>query len=231
MDLVLLQHICLSQLTILCNQSNSTKKSQNTPPEDILCSLSRESWQMDFSHTIQDRPKYVLFMNNPSSLVLLHICFNRTSFQLCLFQPNSPSQVCLNFSPMFASTLCYFMYIPIKLLQQKWLSKEPVSMHFRKQVVVLFLFVNGGFLIQTNTISIQEIDKVRTTFYVCNLLNWILKILRILGTEPKIESKGWMSDMDYTALVSLTSLNTHRNILLGQNVNISLLQYPLSFLS
>ena len=54
----------------------------------------------------------VLLVKNPSSHVLSHACFSRTSFLLCLLQLNIPSRVCPSKTPF------------------KRLSKEPLSFYF-----------------------------------------------------------------------------------------------------
>ena len=51
-------------------------------------------------------------LKNPSSCVLSHACFSRTSFLLCLLQLNVPSRVC-----------------PSKI-PSNWLSQEPLSFYF-----------------------------------------------------------------------------------------------------
>ena len=68
---------------------------------------------------------------NPSSCVLSHACFSRTSFLLCLLQQNIPSWVCLSLSPVSTSGKHFFTCLPQQnTIQHNWLSKEPSSFHF-----------------------------------------------------------------------------------------------------
>ena len=54
----------------------------------------------------------LLLAKNPSSHVLSHACFSRTSSLLCLFQLNVPSWVCLSLSPVSTSGKHSFTCLP-----------------------------------------------------------------------------------------------------------------------
>ena len=69
----------------------------------------------------------VLLAKNPLSRVLSSACFSRTSFHLCLLQPNVLSQVCLSLSPMSASGKHSFM-----CLSQK--KHHPIQLTFQRNL-------------------------------------------------------------------------------------------------
>ena len=74
----------------------------------------------------------VSLVKNPSSCVLSCACFSRTSSLLCLLQWNVPSWVCLSLSPVSTSGKHSFTCLPQQnTIQHNWLSKEPLSFHFR----------------------------------------------------------------------------------------------------
>ena len=77
----------------------SGKKLQHTTRSFLVCfSL----WNPDkCSSTMQcEMDQYVrVLAKNPSSHVLSHACFSRTSFHLCLLQLNVPSRVCPSKTP------------------------------------------------------------------------------------------------------------------------------------
>jgi hypothetical protein len=57
---------------------------------------------------------------------------SRTSFLLCLLQQTIPSWVCLSLSPVSTSAKHSFTCLPKQnTTQHYWLSKEPLSFHFR----------------------------------------------------------------------------------------------------
>jgi hypothetical protein len=85
------------------------------------------------SSTTQGREDYtcVFLTKNPSSCVLSHACFSRTSFLLCLLQWSILSWVCLSLSLVFTSGKQYFTCLPQQnTIQHNQLSKELLSFHF-----------------------------------------------------------------------------------------------------
>lgn len=70
--------------------------------------------------------------NNPPSRVLLSTCFRGASFLLCLLHWIVSSQACLSLSPPSISGKHSATCLPQEnTIQQDWLSKEPLSFHFK----------------------------------------------------------------------------------------------------
>ena len=106
------QHVCLSWLTSFCQSVQVCRctRNDNIPPEvfwyvsfygDSIywAQLHNISWTMSLA-------------KNPSSHVFPCVCFNRTTFHLCLFQQNIPSRVCRSLSPVSALAKCSFTSLP-----------------------------------------------------------------------------------------------------------------------
>lgn len=75
----------------------------------------------------------VLLAKNPSSRVLSHACFSRTSSLLCLPQLNISSRVCLSLQPVSTSAKCFFTYLSQQnTIQHNRISKGPLSFHFKE---------------------------------------------------------------------------------------------------
>ena len=112
---VLPQHVCLSQLTSLCQiaqvQRNSKKLQHNTEVFWCVCLYGALTNAAQL-YNVRWTSMCALSVKNPSSRVLSHACFSRTSSFLCLLQPNVPSQVCLSLSPVSTSAKRSFMCLP-----------------------------------------------------------------------------------------------------------------------
>ena len=82
-------------------------------------------------HNVRWTNTCVLLAKSPSSRVLSHACFSRTSSLLCLLQLNIPSWVCLSLSSVSTSGKHCFTCLPQQnTIQHSWLSKEPLNFHF-----------------------------------------------------------------------------------------------------
>ena len=114
------QHVHPSQLTYFANHPKSAEaaRSHGTPPE--------VSWYVPFYGVLTNAAQqcnvrqtntWMSLAKNPSSQVLSHACFSRTSFHLCLIQENTPSCVCPSKTPSnmmtFQRTLKFLPHIPI----------------------------------------------------------------------------------------------------------------------
>jgi hypothetical protein len=98
---VLPQHVSLSQLTSLCQLAQvqaSSKKVQQTTRHFG----GPFSFRSSDKYSLAKKCKVVL-VKNLSSCVLSCACFSRTSFHLCLLQPNVTSWICLNLSLVSSS--------------------------------------------------------------------------------------------------------------------------------
>ena len=119
----------------LINQPESMEAARNcsTPPEVFWCiSLYGVLTNVAQLCNVRQTNTCVLLAKNPSSHVLSRACFSRTSSLLCLLQWNVPSRVCLSLSPVSTSGKHSFMCLPQQnTIQHNWLSKEPLSFHFR----------------------------------------------------------------------------------------------------
>jgi hypothetical protein len=95
---------CLS--TWVCHSSHHSDnlpkfaevaRSLSTPPEDFWCvSFYGVPTKGAELHNVRQTSIQVLLLKNPSSHVLSHACFSRTSFHLCPLQQNVPSCVCFS---------------------------------------------------------------------------------------------------------------------------------------
>jgi hypothetical protein len=84
----------------------------------------------------------VSLAKNPSSGVLSHGFFSRTSSLLCLLQWKVPLPACLSLTPESTSENHSFMCLPQQnSIQHNWLSKEPLSFHFTEGLEVGSCFV------------------------------------------------------------------------------------------
>ena len=94
------QHNCLSwHHSAYQPESTEVARSLDTPPEVFWCiSLYGVLKISAQPQCVRQTNTCVLLAKNPSSCVLSHACFSRTSSLLCLLQPNIPSQVCLSLS-------------------------------------------------------------------------------------------------------------------------------------
>jgi hypothetical protein len=111
---------CLSMCVCLsshhsANQPESAEAARNCsiPPEVFwcisVCGVATSAAQL---HNVWWTNTCVLLAMNPSSSVLSHACFSRTSSLLCLLQWNVPSRVCLSLSPVSTSGKHSFMCLP-----------------------------------------------------------------------------------------------------------------------
>jgi hypothetical protein len=118
-----LSRSCLSmwdlfQLKSLCQSARvcwSRKKLQHTTRSFWWVSLYGVLTNPAHLCNVRQTNTCMLLTKNPSSCVLSHACFSRTSFHLCLLQLYVTSCVCLSKTP------------------SNWLSKEPLSLHFRQK--------------------------------------------------------------------------------------------------
>jgi hypothetical protein len=96
-------------------------------------------------HNVRWTNTCVFLAKSPSSRVLSHACFSRISFLFYLFWWNISLRVCLSLSPVSTSEKHSFMCLPQQnTIQHNWLSKEPLSFHFRYQwpkIVNAYYFV------------------------------------------------------------------------------------------
>lgn len=114
----------------------------------------------------------VFFMKKPHHLYFYmsvltehpfsYVCYSHTllhkttlAFHLCLLQPNVTSYLSQQ-NP----------------IQHNQFSQGSISLHFRQQILFFFLFVSGG-ISHSNQHIIHpgNLDKARSIFYICNVLN------------------------------------------------------------
>ena len=92
----------LFQLKSLCQSARvcwSRKKLQHTTRSFWWVSLYGVLTNPAHLCNVRQTNTCMLLTKNPSSCVLSHACFSRTSFHLCLLQLNVPSCVCLSKTP------------------------------------------------------------------------------------------------------------------------------------
>ena len=133
---------CLSMCVCLswhhsANQPKSSKAagSHNTPPKGF-CFVSLYGGPTNAAQLCNERQTNtcVLLVKTPSSRVLSHACFSRTSFHLCLLQPNIPA-LAFHLCPLQGNA-------PSRVLPQQnttrhtWLSKERLSFYFTWYLVI-----------------------------------------------------------------------------------------------
>ena len=115
----------------------SPRKCQETialHPKFFGAFLSMESWQNASQlRNVRQTNACVLLLKNPSSCVLSHACFSKTSFHLCLLQENTPSRVCPSKTP--ANTFQRTLKFPL----QKYKPNKP----FYISLSPLLLFGHG----------------------------------------------------------------------------------------
>jgi hypothetical protein len=101
-------------------------RNYSTPQEVLWCiSLYGVSTNAAQLPSVRQTNTCVSLAKNPSSHVLSRACFSRTSFHLCLLQPNIPSWVCLSLSAVSASGKHSLIYSPQQnTISYNWLSKE-----------------------------------------------------------------------------------------------------------
>jgi hypothetical protein len=118
---VLPQHVCLSQLTSLCQSAQvrgSSKKLQHTT-RSFLVHFSLWSPNKSSSTT------YMLLSKNPPSHVLSHACISSTSFHLHPLQRNTPSCVCPQKPLELPSHGIAVQFCPYVLFSAVWISFPP----------------------------------------------------------------------------------------------------------
>ena len=119
---------------ILCQSPQvcwSSKKPWHTTRSFLVCFFlwSPNKWNSttqckadQYMHVTREEP----FIASPFACLLC-----RTSFYLCLSQLNIPSPVCLSLSPVPTSEKHSFTWFSQQNTWHNWLSKEPLSFHFR----------------------------------------------------------------------------------------------------
>jgi hypothetical protein len=130
---------CLS--TWLClswhysaNQTESTEATRNcSTPSEVFSAFSLYGVPRNGSQLCNVRQinTCMSLVKNPSSRVLSHACFSRTSSLLYLLQQNVPSQVCLSPSPVSTFLKHSFMcLLQQHTIQHNRLSTGPLSFYF-----------------------------------------------------------------------------------------------------
>jgi len=113
------------------SQKQQAQKPWHTTRSFLVCFLlwSPNKWNSttqckadQYMHVTREEP----FIASPFACLLC-----RTSFYLCLSQLNIPSPVCLSLSPVPTSEKHSFTWFSQQNTWHNWLSKEPLSFHFR----------------------------------------------------------------------------------------------------